>query len=127
MRRRKPASRKRPVVAKSNARRDRADGSLQAQLASKTRELNEALEQQAATADVLKAISGATFDLQAVLDTLVKSAAKLCRADRAAIRLLKDGAFHHLASYGFTAQQRDVMAKTPVLAKPDRGPIAGPC
>ena len=82
------------------------------------------MAQQAATVDVLRAISGAN-DLPAVLSMLVKSAAELCRADRAAIRLLKDGALHHLASYGFTAQQRDFMIKTPVLAKPDRGMIAG--
>ena len=97
---------------------------LRAQLDQKSRDLNEALTQQAAAADVLKAISGST-DLQSVLSMLVRSAAKLCRADRAAIRLLKDDALHHLASYGFTAQQRDFMSKTPVPAKPDRGMIAG--
>ncbi|MGA7790650.1 MAG: GAF domain-containing protein [Xanthobacteraceae bacterium] len=74
---------------------------------------------------MLKAISGSGFDLHAVLETLVQSAAKLCRADRAAIRLLKDGALHHLASYGFAARQRDFMSKTPVPAKPGRGSIAG--
>src|SRR5262245_24226755 len=70
-------------------------------------ELRESLQQQTATADVLKVISRSTFDLQTVLATLVKSAGQLCQANRASIRLAKDGSYHRVASYGFSPEYRE--------------------
>ena len=87
------------------------------------KETKTSLEQQTATADVLKIISRSTFDLRTVLQTLLESAAQFCAADKAIIIREKDGVFYAAEAYGYSREFLDYMKDIPIKA--ERGSASG--
>jgi len=104
-------------------RRGSAPAGQNAEVARLTRERDEALEQQAATADVLKVISRSTFDLQTVLNTLTGSAARLCAADKGAIFQQDGDVLRLAANYGFSPEAEQYAPEHP--GQPNRGSVTG--
>jgi two-component system, NtrC family, sensor kinase len=86
-------------------------------------ELRESLQQQTATADVLKVISRSTFDLNAVLHALIQTATQLCDADHGNISRERDGVYQRVATYGYTDDFTKHLMNLPVI--PDRGTATG--
>jgi signal transduction histidine kinase len=104
------------VIAIENAR-------LLNELRQRTNDLSESLQQQTATADVLKVISRSTFDLRAVLDTLVKSAVRICRAEKGNVALLRDDTIEYIAQDGFPPDFLEYMKA--LHLKVQRGSVSG--
>jgi PAS domain S-box-containing protein len=86
-------------------------------------ELRESLQQQTATADVLKIISRSAVDLETVLDTLVQTVARLCRADQVYMFHLRHDLWHLVADYGLSAAAREFFQTHPFT--PGRGSTSG--
>src|SRR5262245_32533749 len=112
----KPKARRVSISAQSIA-------DLQKQVGILTRDLTEALRQQTATADVLKVISGSTFDLQKVLDALVKSATRLCEAQDAFIFLPIGNVYRAVAGHGYSPKYHEFLESNPITI--DRGTVVG--
>jgi two-component system NtrC family sensor kinase len=86
-------------------------------------ETREALERQTATGDVLKIISRSSVDLETVLETLVETVARLCRADQVYMFHLRHDLWHLIADYGLSIEAREYFKTHPFT--PGRGSTSG--
>jgi GAF domain-containing protein len=108
---------------KALSKRTSSPASQETQVARLTRELNEALERQRATAEVLSAISRSNFELQPILQSVVDTASHLCRADVSVIFRLEGGVYRFAAGYSLDPAYLEHERRTPI--SPGPGTIVG--
>ena len=96
---------------------------LERKVEERTRELQSSLDQQTATAEVLKTISRTAFELQPVLETLIENATTLCKSDKGGIYLGNGGVYELVAAYGAERSQIEFMKQHPVV--PGTGSVVG--
>ena len=118
-RRRKVATPKRRNAPKAARRRRSPTAGQETMLARLTRELNEALEQQKATAEILGGISRSRFELQPILQIVVNTAARLCRANKAVIFRLEGGIYRFAAGYSLDPAYLEIERQTPISPGPE--------
>ena len=104
------------VIAIENVR-------LLGELRERTRDLEEALEYQTATSDVLRVISGSVFNLEPVLKTVVSTAIRLCRADEAVIYRNVDGEYRWAAGNSLASEYERIERE--VRIRPGTGTLVG--
>ena len=93
------------------------------ELQQRTADLQESLEYQTATSDVLKVISRSTFDLSPVLEYVVETAIRLCRAHMGSIFRLEDGIYRWAVGYGLDPAYREIEERNPIT--PGTGTLVG--
>ncbi|HET8972135.1 MAG TPA: GAF domain-containing protein, partial [Pseudolabrys sp.] len=110
-------------VPKSARRRESSVTGLNEKVTLLAHERDELLQQQTATADVLKAISRSAFDLKTVLDALIQAAARLSEADHGTISRERDDAYQRIAAFGYPDEFKEYVRTVPVI--PERGRAVG--
>jgi two-component system, NtrC family, sensor kinase len=95
------------VIAMENAR-------LLGELRGRTADLARSVDELTATSDVLKIISRSSVDLETVLDTLVETVTRLCRADQARMYRRRGNHYHSIASHGFTPENEEWLSRNPI-------------
>src|SRR6516225_9756580 len=120
--RRKTATRKNRIAPKARLHSSSA-AREETNLARLTRERDEALEQQAATSEVLGVISRSKFELQPILQSVVDTAARLCRAEAASIFRLDSGVYRWAVGHDLDPAYRQIEQQTPI--PPGPGTVVG--
>ena len=122
-RRRKAVTVKRRIAPKTVRSRSSSAASLHEQVARLARERDEALVQQTATSELLSVISRSKFDLHAILQSVIDTAARLCRAEKSVIFRLEQGVYRFVAAHGSPPAYLEIERATPIL--PGVGTLVG--
>jgi two-component system, NtrC family, sensor kinase len=121
--RRKTGARKSRVASKAAHPRSSSAAREETKVARLTRERDEALAQRTATSELLSVISRSKFDLGAILQSVIDTAARLCRAEKSVIFRLEQGVYRFVAAHGSPPAYLEIERATPIL--PGVGTLVG--